>query len=102
MQNLGLPMPETGASLLTPQRVSHSAAGTVIVETFGENPQHSRKGPQWQRGPQPVATPMVSTMQSLGLPMPETGAALLTPQRVSQSAAGTVIIPSFDQTPHHS
>ncbi len=34
--------------------------------------------------PQPVDTPMVSTMQSLGLPMPETGASLLTPQRVSQ------------------
>ncbi len=32
--------------------------------------------------PQPVATPMVATMQSLGLPMPETGASLLTPQRV--------------------
>ena len=32
--------------------------------------------------PQPVDTPMVSTMQSLGLPMPETGASLLTPQRV--------------------
>ena len=32
--------------------------------------------------PQPVDTPMVSTMQSAGLPMPETGASLLTPQRV--------------------
>lgn len=32
--------------------------------------------------PQPVDTPMVSTMQSLGLPMPETGASLLTPLRV--------------------
>lgn len=36
--------------------------------------------------PQPVDTPMVSTMQSLGLPMPETGASLLTPLRVSQLA----------------
>ena len=32
--------------------------------------------------PQPVDTPMVSTMQSLGLPMPETGASLLSPRRV--------------------
>jgi len=51
--------------------------------------------------PQPVDTPMVANMQSLGLPMPETGASLLTPQRVSQNAAGTVIIPSFGQTSQH-
>ena len=52
--------------------------------------------------PQPVDTPMVSTMQSLGLPMPETGASLLTPQRVSQSAAGTISMPSLGQTSQHS
>ena len=52
--------------------------------------------------PQPVDTPMVSNMQSLGLPMPETGASLLTPQRVSRSAAGTVVIHDFGQTPQHS
>jgi NAD(P)-dependent dehydrogenase (short-subunit alcohol dehydrogenase family) len=31
--------------------------------------------------PQPVDTPMVSTMMSMGLPLPETGASLLTPAR---------------------
>ncbi|CAL5218387.1 g58 [Coccomyxa viridis] len=38
--------------------------------------------------PQPVDTPMVSTMQSLGLPMPETGASLLTPQRIVEASVG--------------
>lgn len=37
--------------------------------------------------PQPVDTPMVSTMKGLGLSMPETGPSLLTPQRVSQGHA---------------
>lgn len=32
--------------------------------------------------PQPVDTPMVSTMMSMGLPLPETGSSLLTPSRV--------------------
>ena len=45
--------------------------------------------------PQPVDTPMVSNMQSLGLPMPETGASLLTPQRVRQMGAPPRMRPQF-------
>ncbi len=36
--------------------------------------------------PQPVDTPMVGVMKGLGLPLPETGASLLTPARVRMRA----------------
>jgi len=37
--------------------------------------------------PQPVDTPMVQSMVSAGLELPETGASLLTPERVRPHSA---------------